>query len=301
LDRVQLSLVIGGVSLVGLAWAVIVVVRENLGSRNLALGTGTLLAAIALFIVQLWFELRATTAHDFISTVLTLDRKALKIQESSYSANKGIGMLLKAVIEEDSSAWLAKESPGVFREGGDHLFSDMTLFSLVNFMGINARDWQVRTNIYKKVPPVGIPYVIEPMSKDTECTILTDGDFKSRLEVPKNLFAAAPLIHMSRVCLPPDSDVLISNDSLTIRNPVCEVIFRVEPLLGSNSIRPGAHLGEPDVVPLLSNGISQFDTKQIGIRVTTTFFGLRSQRLDIAKYKEWADRLITGVREWFEG
>ena len=237
MDRVQLSLVIGGVSLVGLAWAVIVVVRENLGSRNLALGTGTLLAAIALSIVQLWFELRATTAHDFISTVLTLDRKTLKIQESSYNANKDIGMLLKAVVEQDSSGWLAQKPPTVFQEGGERLFSDMTLFSLVNFMGINARDWQVRTNIYKKVPPVGIPYVIEPMSKGTECTVLTEMDFKSRLAVPKNLFATAPLIHMSSVCLPPDSDVLITNDSLTIRNPVCEMVFRVEQLLGSNSIQ----------------------------------------------------------------
>jgi hypothetical protein len=104
LDRVQLSLIIGGVSLVGLAWAVIVVVRENLGSRNLALGTGTLFAAMLLFIVQLWFELRPTTTYDFISTDLTLDRKELKLQESSYNANKDIGMLLKAVVEQDSSA-----------------------------------------------------------------------------------------------------------------------------------------------------------------------------------------------------
>ena len=299
MDRVQLSLIVGGVSLVGLAWAVITVAWENLGSRNLALGTGTLLAAIALFVVQLVFELRATTTHDFISTDLTLDRKALILQESSYNANKDIGMLLKAVVEQDSSAWL-KKSPGAFQEGGERLFSDMTLFSLVNFIGINARDWQVRTNVYKKVPPLGVPYVIEPLSKDRECAVLTEIDFRSRLAVPKNLFASAPMIGMSKVCLPPDSDIFITNDSLTIRNPVCEMVFRVESLLGSNAIKPGARFGAPDVVPLLSNGIPQFDTKQIGIRVKTTFFGLRSQRLDVTKYKEWANRLVDGVRTWFE-
>ena len=209
-------------------------------------------------------------------------------------------MLLKAVVEQDSSAGLAKKSSGAFQESGERLFSDMTLFSLVNFIGINARDWQVRTNVYKKLPPLGVPYVIEPLSKDRECAVLTEMDFRSRLAVPKNLFASAPLIGMTKVCLPPDSDIFISNDSLTIRNPVCEMVFRVESLLGSNPIKPGVRFGAPDVVPLLSSGIPQFDTKQIGIRVKTTFFGLRSQRLDVTNYKEWANRLVDGVRIWFE-
>ena len=75
------------------------------------------------------------------------------------------------------------------------------------------------------------------------------------------------------------------------------VIIVVRENLGS---RNGARSGAPDEVPLLSNGLHQFDTKQIGIRVKTTIFGLRSQRLDVVKYKEWVNRLISGAREWFE-
>ena len=173
----------------------------------------------------------------------------------------------------------------------------MTLFSLVNFVGLNARDWQVRTNIYKKRPPLGVMRTVEPLSKDLECTSFSQIDLQARLRDSGNLFADADLTGISKVCLPPNSEMVVSADSLTISNPVCEMVFRVETLPGSNPLKPGA---PNELPPLLSGGVHQFDTKQIGIRVKTTFFALRSQRLEIAKYKEWTSRLVAGAREWFE-
>jgi hypothetical protein len=57
---------------------------QSIVSRNLALATATLVAATMLFIVQLFFELRADESTDFITAEYTIDRAKPEIRQWIY-------------------------------------------------------------------------------------------------------------------------------------------------------------------------------------------------------------------------
>src|SRR5437870_374151 len=76
------AIAIGLVCLIAVAWA-------NSSSRNLALATSTLGAALLLFATQLAFELRASSTTDFFTTEFTIDRKTPQIRQWNYPVHSG--------------------------------------------------------------------------------------------------------------------------------------------------------------------------------------------------------------------
>ena len=72
------AIVVGLVCLVTVTWA-------KSGSRNLALATSTLAAALLLFATQLLFELRERSTTDFFTAEFTIDRKEPQIRQWDYT------------------------------------------------------------------------------------------------------------------------------------------------------------------------------------------------------------------------
>src|SRR5437660_1263359 len=80
-DFVKAALWIGGAGLVVLLVCAAYVLSANSGSRNLALGFGTLTGACVIFTIQLFFELKAPsrTAVDFpIEFSVDFETKAVR-------------------------------------------------------------------------------------------------------------------------------------------------------------------------------------------------------------------------------
>lgn len=272
-------------SAVYLAW-------QNAGSRNLALAVGTLAAAVILFVIQLRFELRPSTADDHVSAELTIDRAKPEIRQWDYTGSGSWRMSR----ETNASSWLAANNPAAFEQDREKLATDFVLFSLASFLATTEFDWQLRKIVYGGKSS-GSVTTVEGVSGNEECSVITVDDLRLRLGEAQNVFAGAPFLIVSgRLCLPPRSALEISANSLIIRNPVCQLCFRIEPFQSAFFDKPRSG-GE---VAQLPGGGHRYETRLIGLKVQTLFFALRAQHRDSEKYREWTARLIGNARDWFE-
>lgn len=264
---------------------------QNARSKNLALSTGALAAAMILFVTQLRFELRPTTAPEFITTELTVDRDKPQVRQWVYGSDAP----WRITAEVYASDWLAAHNPDAFLQDREKLTADLVLFSLTySLQTPEFQVWEVRKHAIVVKSAGGIVR-FHPTSKERQCKIVLEAELQSKLSMSGNVFAGAPL-HSRSICLPPGSVLEISANSLIIRNPMCQVSFTVEPSGGVNYLNPGR--GEE--LPKLPNGESRFETRAIGLDVETTFFALRAQHIDHDKYRDWAARVVSGARDWFE-
>ena len=79
--------IIGVACLIYIAW-------ENAGSRNIAIGTGTLVGAVVLLGIQLLWELRSTTTTDFLTAEYTINRETPEIRAPLYLPDECAGAYL---------------------------------------------------------------------------------------------------------------------------------------------------------------------------------------------------------------
>jgi hypothetical protein len=124
MDRVQFGIYAGTVCLVGFSLAAYMIMRENLGSRTLALGIGSVAAALLLFIIQLLFELQPTIMRDHISTLYTLDRGESSVRQPSYSLeplSKANVPITRPMVDIEASRWLREHNPLAFQQNRDKL------------------------------------------------------------------------------------------------------------------------------------------------------------------------------------
>jgi hypothetical protein len=203
LDSVRLGLILvitGGLLAIAGAF---MVSWNNAGSRNLALATGTLGAAIVLFLIQLPFELRATEQHDFISVELTLDRSRRIIRQWKYPDHSG----WRIHAEINASEAVAQERPDLFAGDRDHLTADMVLFSLILYLASNEFDWQRQTRRFVGAT-FGTMVTSQRRSKRTECTVVGEPQLRRLLENATNTYAKAPLtLVFGDLCLPPHTNL----------------------------------------------------------------------------------------------
>lgn len=278
LDAVKLALIVNLAALSIVIITTILLAWNNVGSRNLALATGTLLAASVLYVIQLPFELRRTTERDRVTTEFTVDRAKPKIRQWLYvSPGERIG------AEVGASEWLAQRDAGAFERDREKLTSDFMIVSLIRFLGFKEFDWQLRRVTFGGIS--GTIGLTQGVSKPHECTEVTHDELASQLERASNLFAGS-LGRMRSLCLPPNSIVELTERSLVIRNPLCSVAFDVE--------LPGS------VMFMKPTGGAHYETRPVGLNVETTYHALRANHRDIAKYRDWCERLVSDAHDWFE-
>jgi len=268
----------------------IVLLWNNVGSRNLALAFGTVIGAIILFGTQMFFELRTSEEIEFVDLEYCIDRGRPQISRWDYSRS----VRLQIHAEIGASEWIAKNKPELFNTDREKLTSDMTLFSIISYIAINEYDWQRRR--ITLVGSTGSIETGEPLSRPGEYSLIDEYYFRSILESANNAFAQAKIYINGKRKFPPKTDLKLTQSSLIINNPFCEVIFERLPFIEVNSILPGTG----GKVPMMPSGESRYETRKFQIKITTKFKALRAQHRDMPKYKKWTADLRDGVKEWFK-
>ena len=117
LDWLAIALFIGvGALIVGVG-CLAVVAWANAGSRNRALATATLFAAVVLLLVQVPFELRSKSDIALFGAEFTIDRLKPEIRQWKYPDTVGS----RAGLEIGVSGVLAKTNPDAFKGEGQKL------------------------------------------------------------------------------------------------------------------------------------------------------------------------------------
>lgn len=284
------AIAVGLVCLVTVAWA-------NSNSRNLALATSTLAAALLLFATQLLFELRERSTTDFFTAEFTIDRKVPQIRQWNYPVTSLRSSGWRIHRDIAASTFLAESDRTRFDGDRERLTQDMVLFSLVSYLGVEQSDWQLRRTVFQG-PSVGAMVLVQRVSKPGECALVSRERLQGMLAAAGNAFAKAEIMVIGGgdLCLPPGSVLTITQAGLQIATPYCTVAFNLEPSGSVSFTKPGTG-GE---VPQLDTGQSQLETRLTGIRAVVEFSWIRAQARDMQKYEEWSNRLVQGARIWFE-
>ncbi len=74
MDILRIAWLVNSVALAFVFLTAILLAWNNVSSRTLVLATGTLFAAMLLFVIQTWFELQQTRERYFVNAELTIDR-----------------------------------------------------------------------------------------------------------------------------------------------------------------------------------------------------------------------------------
>lgn len=279
------ALAIAGVTALIVAWA-------NRGSSNVVLAVGALIGATALYGVQLSFELRRSAFQDQVSADLTIDREERWIRQWKYSD----GMSARVGIEVPLGRWLAQESPQALEGDRTRITRDFALRSLLTFFASAEFDWQLKRTVFVGSSSGTLTFT-NTVSTAADSTLIAPGILQQQLQATGNLFGGAPLaITGEYLRIPPNSVVDVTADTLTIRNPICEVRFHIQVPDSISYMQP--HTGGE--VPTLKSGEARYETRLVGITVDRVFFALRAHDPRGAQYKAWTDRLVSSLRAWFE-
>ena len=273
--------------------AALFIAWENRGSSNIGLATGTLGAAMLLFGLQLVFQLRGTDVSDVLSTEFTVDRQTPQIRSWRYTT----AMAWRISTDTGASEWLARTNPVLFVSDGDQetLTRDMTLHSLLAYIGSEQPDWQMESRRY--VGSTGITGYRQGISQQDECRYVEADEFRDLLRSVGNVLADSGRIMLGpRICMPPGTRLTATRDSLVLENPFCRVTFKIALSGGVSRVEPRSG-GQ---VVTLPDGQARYNTRPVGIAMTVRYFGIRAQHADAAKYRAWVDRLLTGAHTWFE-
>jgi hypothetical protein len=261
-------------------------------AENIALATGALAGAVLLLGIQILFELRADESTDFITAEYTIDRTKPEIRQWNY----GLSQTLRFGRDLDASGIFAGAHPGQFNGDGKKLTLDMVLFSLLAYLGVEQFDWQIKRTRFVG-QSIGTVTLTAPGSKPGECTEITKDQLHRMLLDAGNSFADGNMfLARQSLCLPPRSTLQVRADGLILTNPFCEISFILEPSASTFFAKPGTHSLEQ---PLLPTGEPTFETRATGIRVTVRYSALRAQHLDMPKYRDWSNRIVSGAQRWF--
>jgi len=276
------------------AVCVLIVTIANSGSRNLAIATSTLLAAILLFGINARFELRENVSTDAFSTEYTVDRQEPKIRQWAYP----VSLANRLAQELNASRWLAENDPASFEEDREKLTRDMTIFSLVQYLTHEQFDWQMKRRTFQGAT-AGTLQIVQRISTDEQCTAVSDAEISDLLAAAENSFSRSGIFIVGgRLCLPPKSSLRITDSSLAIATPFCTIEFRVEMSGSTAYVEPGTGGGTPQ---LPGGGGARYETRLAGIQSLVTYSWIRAQSREMAKYEAWSNRVIEGARHWFEG
>jgi hypothetical protein len=286
-DHLQVVLVVNLVAL-GLAiGTAIYLALNNAGSKNMLLAIAALIGVAVAYVIQLPFELARSTSYETIGVEYTIDRAEPVIRQWVYAPT---GWRVGAEIQ--ASNWLATNNPTLFIQEAerDKIARDFLIYSLLSYITHEEFDWQLQRKSYGDVT------LSQSVSKPDQCASYTATDLQQRLRQANNVFAGAPLQVLSgRLCLPPNTELDISDDTVTLRNPFCELTFKAEhPAHSIMNVDPRTR----EVVSL-DNGEPRYEIRQMGLSIETTFFALRAQHRNSKQYHDWASRVVDGTHTWF--
>ena len=311
-DPIKYTLWIGGVSLAITLACALYIVWVNGGSRNLALGLGALAGAYVIFVLQIAFELKGTTASSDFAVEFVIDYQQMSIR-SAVAYHQSIIVASgyrNSFVEFEASKVIAAATPPLTKDDAPKIARDLGIAAIVSYLLDEQSDWQLDTRSFRISTGVMTQWV--RLSTPKECTSVGVEAIREKLRAAGNMFAGAQIGMMSgpgaSICLPPDAELDITKNSVAIRSLVCSIVFTLqEPFASMMTIDPhavalGRATGKPinAEVPTLPNGAPRYETVAITARATVEFQGLRAQDRDLVKYQSWANRVSDGVKARFE-
>jgi len=289
IDYVQVSLIANVIAVTVAVATAIVVAWNNAGSKNMPLAAAALVGVTVGYLIQLPFELSRSTTRETIGAEFVIDRAQPALRQWVY-ANAASGWRIG--VEVGASNWLTKNDPQAFDQltQRDKATKDMLLFSLLSFLTHEEYDWQLERKSYGNLKTA------QAVSKPKECAAYGESDLRVKLRNANNVFADGPLqVLTGKLCLPPNTTIEVSADSLTLQNRFCRIAFKAEhPAHMILNVDPQTR----SYVPLPS-GDPRFEIRTMGLNVETTFFALRAQHRDSPRYHDWSSRVVNGARSWF--
>ncbi|MFN0106181.1 MAG: hypothetical protein ACKV2U_29340 [Bryobacteraceae bacterium] len=293
----------------------LVIAYQNLGSRNIPLGTGALTAAVIAFLLQIFFDLRSSARNDQVGFAYTLDFHDGEIRQWDYTkvikvnnpgdTLDGTRTILSGRIpaELEASRWLFAQHKDIAEQNQGKVASDFALFSLVAFFVNGGANWQWEFRRYNS-PTISFGRFV-PTSNPRQCSVITLKDLRQQMVSAGNLFADAPLFSRD-VCLPVETTMQVGRDQIVIQNAVLQIVFKLEDpgTIGGDYVRPPGPLPEtgyplPLEVPKLKDGRFRYDTRVQSFVIQTKFSALRAYDLERPTYEAWSIRLIETVKAWF--
>jgi hypothetical protein len=306
-DPVKYAIWIVGPAFLLTSGCALYIVWANSGSRNLVLGLGAFLGASAVFILQVIFELKASTeANDFpVEYIVDYKEKAVRGPKAyELRPNPSYESLF---IEAEASKIIEAANPPLTKDDVPKIARDLAIVSILSYLLDKQFDWQLNAVTYKTT--TGIETLFEPVSKPNDCTRIGVLDIHAKLKAAGNMFAnVARLGLRDAICLPPHSEIEITPNGVTLRSFVCEIFLTVREHFASMStidphkVARAVQSGTPIDVSseTLSDGSPRYWTIVFGGRAAVKFSPLRSGDRNLSKYQSWAKRITNGVLARFE-
>lgn len=297
MDYVKLAWWVLGASVLIVLFTGAVVTYANRGSETIALGFAALLAAIVLFITQLFFQLRSDVREDAIPLQILVDR-----QERIAAAFQPADMM-RAVVERDAGRWLASRNPDAFDED-DKLARDLASFSLLNFIAFREPDWQLKRTTVTFPAFGGAHQFFKLPSDPKKAQVLFERDLRAVLRSGNNLFAEGPLLGLAAsvgVRLPKNTKVRLEEEkdnhrtTLVISAPVVTIRFAIQ----MASMIGGIPRRLPDGSYTIDHQGGRFALHLTRIEVSAAFAAYRAHDPQVTAYRAWYQRLAGGARDWF--
>lgn len=184
MDLLSPMTVVGAIGALAVLVAGFVITLANRGSETVVLGFAAMAAASVLFVLQLFFQLRATaptTAGVGTQSIINLTSRSV----IPLHASNGV----RADLERQAVEWLSTTSPRAF-ENPNKLGRDLAAFSILNFFVNAAVDWRMTTTAYR-FPAMGRDSVITffDYQPGESAFALSEGDLRAALRAGGNVFA----------------------------------------------------------------------------------------------------------------
>jgi hypothetical protein len=268
------------------------------GFSRFALGAliTTVTSALTLA-ATLYFDLRGSKDFKIVTTEYTFDRGVPQLRQWMYARS----LADRYATEVLANYTALKRDPAIFEGDRDKLTRDMILFSIVAYLEMNQRDWQMEFEQY--TTSLGSMVTWKPASNPAnpaQCTKISIDDIHRMLKHAGNTFADArpPFMPGDYLCLPPWASIQIDGGSIKLITPFYTISFVVEPLtMRLTMMQPGSHTAD---VPTLPDGKARFETRVIGVRVIRKRPWIVAQHREADKYEKWSSGIVDGLRAWFE-
>lgn len=264
----------------------LVLAIANSGSRNLALASGTFLAASVLYFVQLFFELRSEEQVTRIMPLrVRLDRQENRIGYLQYLGESHPG----AGSETWAGRWLFEKgkTSDIKKAANDILLFDV--FALLTG-GLPFWEGEMLTHVdpdtgHRSFQGSG---VIKPGDAYYDFRLI-----KAKFTKAQNLLADyEKLMWLPQWYLPPRTRFDVNANSLELKNPFCSIRFTIEDLGRSSSNAPGT-MEAPEISP----GVPRYIWHDFGVTITTRISRYRAHHRQKEKYQKWLSLMTSHVEE----
>jgi hypothetical protein len=168
---------------------------------------------------------------------------------------------------------------------------------VVSYLLNEQPDWQLDVAVYRTTSSTISMWA--PLSGPSECTRFSRDQLREKLVHAGNMFAQAENLGAVRdfLCLPPNSTIEITADSVVLTTRVCRISVDLKGRFAEMDSRdPRA---ASDNRATLKDGTPRFANVVLGARVTISYDRYHAQARDLPKYQAWTKRLVEGLKVRF--